>query len=162
MSLAYKYRKARAIIGRLNHDELEKLQTICESIQQAEKRLKDVAKDAFTYCYAQCQGLCCRNIQPDAILTLTDFVYALALNPALVDGIAQCLKNESLYTADCIFLADGEGPCLFSPSLMPETCIASFCSDHPKVNREVRNVRTRFRQLAWFIQWRAIKRFFKR
>ncbi len=162
MSLAYKYRKAQAIMNGLNTEELSALKVICEKIQQAEKQLKGEAKDAFTYCYTRCQGLCCRNIQPDAILTLHDFVYALTLDPSLKEGIVQCLKNESLYTSDCLFLADGEGPCLFSPYLMPETCVNSFCSDHPGVNREVRHVRSQFRQLARFIRWRAVKRFLKR
>ncbi len=162
MSLAYKYRKAQAIISGLNSEELKKLKGICDKIQRAEKRLKSVAKDAFTYCYTRCQGLCCRNIQPDAILTLYDFVYALALDPSLGDKIEKYLKNESLYTSNCLFLADGEGPCLFSPYLMPETCINSFCSDHPGVNQEIRHVRSRFYQLARFIRWRAVKRLFTR
>ena len=161
MSLAYKYRKARTVTTGLNREELKKLKGICEKIQQAEKQLKRVAKDPFTYCYNRCQGLCCRNIQPDTILTLDDFVYALALDPSLGHKIEKCLKNESLYTSNCLFLAHGEGPCLFSPYLMPETCINSFCSDHPGVNREVRHVRSRFYQLARFIRWLAVKRLFK-
>ena len=162
MSLAYKYRRAQHIIDGLNSETLKKLRNICKNIQQAEKQLKSVARDAFSYCYTQCQGLCCRNIQSDAILTLQDFVYALAMNPSLGEKIVPCLQNESLYTADCLFLANGEGPCLFSPFLMPETCVNSFCSDHPGVNQEIRKVRAQFRRLYWFIQWQGIKRIFKR
>ena len=161
MSLTYKYHKAQAIISGLNAEELRALRVICDKIQQAEKQLKSVAKDAFTYCYNRCQGLCCRNIQPDTILTLQDFIYALALDSSLGEKIEKYLKNESLYTSNCIFLANGEGPCLFSPYLMPETCINSFCSDHPGVNREIRHVRSRFSQLARFIRWRAVRRFFR-
>lgn len=162
MSLAYKYRKAQSFIGGLNDEEQEQLRALCEDIQQAEKQLKSIAKDAFTYCYTQCQGLCCRNIQPDTILTLQDLIYALALKPSLGNQIPQFLKNESLYTSNCLFLANGEGPCLFSPYLMPETCVNSFCSDHPSVNREVRHVRSKFRKLAQFIRWRGVRRFFRR
>ena len=158
MSLAYKYRKAKKTLDRLDGSDLETLQGICREIRDAENRLKREGREAFRYCHEQCRGLCCRNIQPDDIITQLDLLYALALCPGLRRIIPPCLHNESLLTADCIFLAGGEGPCIFPSGLMPEKCIASFCADAPAVKKGVRRVRSKFSKLAGFLRWRVPRR----
>lgn len=162
MSLAYKYRKAKRILDRLDRDELETLRGICREIREAEDRLGREGRDAFRYCHEQCRGLCCRNIQPDDIITQLDLIYALALCPGLGDHIPACLENETLHTADCIFLAGGKGPCIFPPGLAPEKCIVSFCADAPAVHKGVRRVRSKFDKLAGFLRWRIPRRIWRK
>jgi hypothetical protein len=162
LSLTYKYSKAQKIISGLNAEELNALREICQQIRWAENRLKRDAREVFRYCHERCLGLCCRNIQPDDMITLLDFIYALTLRPSLGEEIPQHVENEPFYTADCIFLAGGEGPCIFSPDLTPEKCVISFCGDDPVVSEGVRLVRSKFNQLAGYIRWRASKRFFSR
>lgn len=109
-------------------------------------------------CAMQCRGICCRNIHLDAIIGRGDLVYSLALNPGLAPEIGASLENEPLlYSADCVFLKNGVGPCIFPDDLKPEVCLTTFCGDTTTVNREIRQLKTRFRRLDLFIaisHWR--------
>jgi len=162
MSLKYKFRKAARIIQGLRPEERITLGNICCDIQQAEKHLLKAAEDILRDCGKRCRGLCCRNIHIDDIMTLLDCVHILATVPTIQTEIDEALTREALYSADCIFLKNGTGPCIFPAEARPEKCILSFCHGDGVVASEMRQVRKRFNRLARFIQFqkpRAVIRF---
>lgn len=151
MGLKYKFKKAQRIIEGLDHKGLIAVKGICEEIQMAQNKLFEEGKDVLAYCQHRCQGLCCRNIQPDEIITFTDFVYILAMESSVRDEISECLKKESLFSANCIFLKGGEGPCIFPSDLRPEMCITTFCGGDTTIKKEINRVETKFNKLVRFI-----------
>ena len=162
MSLKYKFKKATKIIQGLRLEERVTLGNICCDIQQAEKHLLEAAEDILNDCGKRCRGLCCRNIHIDDIMTLLDCVHILATVPTIQAEIDEALRREALYSADCIFLKNGSGPCIFPAVARPEKCILSFCHGDGIVANEMRHVRKRFNRLARFIQFqkpRAVIRF---
>ena len=162
MGLQYQFRKAQETISRLAPADRRRLEKICADIQQAEKRLRVAAEDALVRCQTACQGVCCRNIDLDAVLGLPDFVYILTLENRLADRMADCLKNESsLYIADCIFLENGTGPCIFPGSVMPEVCITTFCTTETPAQEEIKQLKWKFFQLGWFLGTLKIRAFIR-
>jgi hypothetical protein len=162
MSLRYKFRKAGKIIQGLRPEERVTLGNICCDIQQAEKDLLKAAEDILNDCGKRCRGLCCRNIHIDDIMTLLDCVHILATVPRIQADVDEALTREALHSADCIFLKNGSGPCIFPAEARPEKCILSFCHGDGIVASEMRHVRKRFNRLARFIQFqkpRAVIRF---
>jgi hypothetical protein len=106
-------------------------------------------------CIAACQGLCCRNIQLEAIIGVWDLVYILTVAPAYRDRMAACLAKEvPLFAADCIFLANGVGPCIFPDTARAEVCLTTFCSSTDAIASEIRQVKRKFYKLGWFIATR--------
>jgi hypothetical protein len=110
----------------------------------------------------RCQGLCCRNIRPADIVTEWDLVYILALAPQIETAIAACLSNENFFPSDCIFLANGVGPCLFPDDLRPERCIISFCRVEPSIEKEIGLVMGGFSRLIRFFKFLPLHRFVRR
>ena len=162
MGLRYKFKKAQEIIERSGNKDLIAIKRICEEIQRAQNELLEEAKDILKYCNDRCQGLCCRNIYPDDIITLADFVYILAMESSVRDEISECLKKETLFSSSCIFLQSGEGPCIFPSDLRPEMCIISFCGGDTTIKKEINMVRSKFNKLIRFIllrKPRALKDF---
>ena len=152
MGLQYQFKKAQKTISRLAPGDRQRLEEICGDIQQAEKRLRVAAEDALVRCGTVCRGICCRNIDLDAILGLPDFVYILILENHLADRMAACLQNEDpLYIADCIFLENGTGPCIFSDTVMPEVCITTFCTTETPAQEEIKQLKWKFFRLGWFV-----------
>ena len=144
--------KAEGIINTLGPEDLQYLRGICKEIQGAEEKLLQSAQENMKKCIATCEGLCCRNIELDAIIGLSDFIYLLTVESALRDKILQCLEKENpLFTSDCIFLEDGQGPCILPPNSRPETCIVTFFSDETAIKKEIRHVKLKFIKLGWFI-----------
>jgi len=162
MGLRYKFKKAQEIIERSDNKDLIAIKRICEEIQRAQNKLLEEAKDLLKYCENRCRGLCCRNIYPDDIITLADFVYILTKASSLRDEISECLKKETLFSSSCIFLQSGEGPCIFPSDLRPEMCIISFCGGDTTIRKEINMVRSKFSKLIRFIllrKPRALKDF---
>ena len=152
MGLQYQFKKAQKTISRLAPGDRQRLEEICGDIQQAEKRLRVAAEDALVRCGTVCQGICCRNIDLDAVLGFPDFVYILTLENHLADRMAACLKNENpLYIADCIFLENGTGPCIFPGTVMPEVCITTFCTTETPAKEEIKQLKWKFFRLGWFL-----------
>lgn len=157
MSLQYNFRQARRFIDGLSSEDLQKLKAICEEIQSAEDDLRVGAKYLLQRCAGGCEGLCCRNLDLDAVIGKTDFVYLLTLADNLQDSMANCLRKEkkalaaALFTFDCIFLKDGRGPCLFPMNVRPATCLITFCDDHTAVKKEIARVKRKFFKLSAFI-----------
>ena len=162
MGLQYQFKKAQKTISRLAPDDRQRLEEICGDIQQAEKRLRAAAADALVRCGTVCQGICCRNIDLDAILGLPDFVYILTMENHLTDRMAACLQNENpLYIADCIFLENGTGPCIFPGTVMPEVCITTFCTTETPAQQEIKQLKWKFFQLGWFLGTLKIRGFLR-
>ena len=162
MGLKYKFKKAQGIIERSGNKDLIAIQGICEEIQRSQNKLLEEAKDVLKYCKDRCRGLCCRNIYPDEIITLEDFVYILTMESSMREEISECLKKETLFSSSCIFLKRGEGPCIFPSDLRPEKCITSFCGGDTTIKKEINMVGSKFSKLIRFIllrKPRALKDF---
>ena len=90
MGLRYKFKKAKGIIEGSGDKDLIAIKGICEEIQRAQNKLFEEAKDVLKYCNDRCRGLCCRNIYPDEIITLADFVYILTME----NSVESSVKDE--------------------------------------------------------------------
>jgi len=151
MGINYKFRKAEEIIRESDPDDLKKLGGICQEIQIAEEELLRASQKLMEKCRDGCEGLCCRNIQLDDIITLSDFVYILMVEDQVKETARACLEKESMFSADCIFLKNGKGPCLFPVNARPEKCIVTFCADETPIRKEIRRLASNFDKLSRFI-----------
>ena len=125
-------------------------------------QLSDKAVPILAKCMSGCQGLCCRNIIPADIVTEWDLIFILAMAPQVEPAMAACLQQEAFFSADCIFLANGTGPCLFPDNVRPERCIISFCKVEPLVEQEIRQVMRGFSRLIRFFMFRPCRRWLRR
>ena len=149
------FEEAEGIIAGLRPVDRLTLCRICGEIQAAEADLLKQAEANMDRCIAACQGLCCRNIQLEAIIGVWDLVYILTVAPAYRDRMAACLENEiPFYAADCIFLENGVGPCLLPATARAEVCLTTFCSRTDAIDQEIRAVKRKFYKLGWFIATR--------
>jgi hypothetical protein len=153
MGLVHEFRKARRIRQSLHPEDGLALSRICKQIHDTEKALNLAARPYLNRCLHVCQGLCCRNVFLNEIIGFEDFVYILSLMPDLDVEIENRLKNlNRLYTADCIFLKDSRGPCIFPADIRPEVCITSFCIETPNASRQIGAVKWGFQKLAWSVR----------
>ena len=164
MSLRYYFAKAQKTLSRIAPYDRAIIEKQCRSIRIAEEQLQAAGESAFLRCYSGCEGLCCRNLDIDAVIGFSDFIYILTLAGHLKESIAVCLKNENrFFTADCIFLLNGKGPCIFPPTSRPEVCITTFCTDVESVKKEIRFVKSQFMKLNFyllFLQFKILFRYF--
>ncbi|MEW5908506.1 MAG: hypothetical protein AB1659_01745 [Thermodesulfobacteriota bacterium] len=152
MGIVHSFNTAQKIRSSLTRKDDSDLRELCSGIQNAETELISKAAPLLNQCAASCQGLCCRNIVLDTIIGLSDFIYILSLDPSFDQSISACLEDQSfLYSSNCIFLSGGRGPCIFPPTIRPQLCITTFCSDNPFIRRELTAVKKRFFALEWFI-----------
>jgi hypothetical protein len=162
MSLNHSFKAAKKKIDALDADERRRLTDICEDIYRAQVQLSEKAQPILAKCMAGCQGLCCRNIIPADIVTEWDLIYILAMTPQVETAMAACLQQEAFFSADCIFLVNGTGPCLFPDNLRPERCIISFCQVEPLVEQEIKQVMRGFSRLIRFFMFRPVLRWCRR
>jgi hypothetical protein len=152
MGLGYQFDRACKTLHNLDTADRCALEDICRNIQRAEDELNAAAADAFKNCKTACLGICCRNVDLDAVLGFPDFVYILTMAPQLAADTALCLENEpALYVSDCIFLENGTGPCIFPGNVMPEVCITTFCSEESAAQNEIKRLKWQFFRLNWFL-----------
>ena len=150
---------AERFLGSLSSADKERLRKICREIQAAEKHLLSHAGPAMDRCINACEGICCRNIQLDAIIGMWDLVYILTVAGECRDRMAACLENEKpFFAADCLFLEDQVGPCIFPSTARAEVCLTTFCSRTDTIAREIRQVKRAFYKLGWFILIRKPRR----
>ena len=155
MGIKADFAEAERIIGRLSAADRRRLGQICQDIQAAETNLLKQADHAMARCIEACEGLCCRNIQLEAIIGVWDLVYILTVAGECRDRMAACLENEKpLFAADCIFLEGGAGPCILPSTARAEVCLTTFCSPTDAIAREIRMVKRQFYKLGWFIAMR--------
>ncbi|MFO7665661.1 MAG: hypothetical protein R6V76_03490 [Desulfobacterales bacterium] len=162
MSLRYYFAKAQNILNRIAPYERAIIEKQCRSIRIAEEHLQASGKSAFLRCYSGCEGLCCRNLEIDAVIGLSDFIYLLTVEDLLKETISTCLENENRFFAgDCIFLINGKGPCLFPPTSRPEVCITTFCTDVEPVKKEIHHVKLQFMKLSCYLLFLQFKFLFR-
>jgi hypothetical protein len=131
--------------------------SLCRQIQEAERRLNAAAAQRLKGCIEECRGLCCRNLQLDAVFGVPDFVYILAVEPSLEAAIERCLSTETpFFTSNCPFLENGVGPCLFPSDLRPEVCITSFCRGDELLKPQIRRVKICFWKLGVLVHARRL------
>jgi hypothetical protein len=153
MALRYKFQQAERILARMGPAERGAIVQICREIRQSQKTLLANARDLMQRCLHSCEGICCRNVDVDAVIGTMDFVFLLAMAPQLRHTAAACLEADPPWTtADCVFLADGRGPCLFPDATRPEVCVCTFCDDDRAVRRDIRRVKRKFFKLWWLVQ----------
>lgn len=150
MELEKKIIQAHRIVKSLTGQDAVKLHRICYGIQCAQNDLIRSADPFFEICMKKCKGICCKNLNINDVVNLLDLIYILAMNIDLLSKVTECSKLESIYTADCPFLKDGIGPCLFTENVKPERCILSFCSETHPIRREIKAVRSNFNKLSRF------------
>ena len=148
MSLRYKIKRVQTILTSLDADRRASLEAVCRRIADAEQALNDAVAGDLQTC-RRCGGLCCRNVYPDDLITLMDCLFFWVRHPAGRPAIAAAVPHEPLFSADCLFLADGVGPCLLPTDARPERCITAFCGA-PGAAREIRGVRAAFGRLYRF------------
>jgi len=152
MGLKYKFNKAQKILNALDHLTLKNARRIGKEIQKAEEKLTLKGEKLFLKCKTECQGICCRNLHADDIISHYDFLFILVMNPKISVAISQCLERDTIiYASDCIFLKNGKGPCIFPPDLMPEICITAFCSYERSIQKEINFLKRKFMKLSQFI-----------
>jgi len=134
----------------------------CRSIRIAEEQLA-AGRSAFLRCFRGCEGLCCRNLEIDAVIGFSDFVYLLTVERQLQESISICLEHEKkvFYTGDCVFLINGKGPCIFPQTSRPEVCITTFCYDVEPVKQEIRCVKLQFMKLNFYLLFLQFKTIFR-
>jgi hypothetical protein len=159
MSLGYCYKKAVIIVQQLPAGSRSVRDVLCRRIKDAERNLNAAAASRLKGCLEDCRGLCCRNLQLDAVFGIPDFVYLLSVEPALESKMAECLRRENpFFTSNCPFLAAGVGPCLFPSDVRPEVCITSFCRGDETLKSEIRRVKMGFWKLGVFLHLRKVPR----
>lgn len=154
MELGKKIQRAQTIVHRFDGAQRERLLDICVEIQRAQAALNLAAEPLFRACMEQCQGLCCKNICVNDVITRLDLIYILALHEGITDRIEKCAQAETLFPADCLFLQSGIGPCIFAPDTKPERCIITFCQETHPIKVHIRAVRSGFSRLSRYIRFR--------
>ncbi len=158
MALTPQFHEAVRILDAFSDKDRLLLEGLCMKIRASEAALTDAAAPLLKRCIFSCQGLCCRNVTPESLIHMMDFVFILALDRSLEKTVSSCLKNENaLYTSDCIFLKDGTGPCIFPDDLRPQVCITAFCGKDHSVGKEIARVKKAFVRMEWFIRIRKLK-----
>lgn len=162
MGLVYEFNAARRIKQSFDPRDSLALDKLCLQIQEAEQELILASRPFLNRCIQGCHGLCCRNAYLDEIIGMEDFLYILCLMPCLEAEIEKRLKHVScLFTADCVFLENGRGPCIFPSAIRPEVCITSFCMETPTASRQIGAVKWGFQKLAWFVRMRRARALFR-
>ena len=159
MSLSYKLRKAEKILAQLTPGDRAKLMQICSEIMASQKDLLAAADTQMQRCILRCEGICCRNIEMDPIISHRDLVFILALAPELGSTAHGCVSREDpLYRTDCVFLQNGKGPCVFPQALRPEVCVTTFCENTRPIRSEIARLKRSFIRLSWFVRLSRIRR----
>lgn len=162
MSLRYYFAKAQKTISRIAPYDRAIIEKQCRSIRLAEEQLQAAGRSAFLRCYSGCEGLCCRNLELDAVIGFSDFIYLLTVEGQLKESISTCLENEKRFFAgDCVFLINGKGPCIFPPTSRPEVCITTFCTETETLKHEIWRVKSQFMKLNFYLLFLQFKTLFR-
>ena len=151
MGIQYKIRKADEILAVLSRHDRQRSNDICRQIQKEQLRLHEAGEGLFKRCISGCEGLCCRNVIADELITLRDMIFVLAASSLNAKDLLQMADEEPLFTADCMFLENGVGPCIFPHGIRPEKCVLSFCGDDKPIAENIRAVHRGFVRLHRFL-----------
>jgi hypothetical protein len=157
MSLGYLFSYAAEAVRQWPAESRPLLDRLCRQIQDAERRLNTAAAARLYGCLKECRGLCCRNLDLEAVFGAPDFVYIRVAGPTLDAAIAECLRRESpIFTSNCPFLEHDTGPCIFPSDVRPEVCITSFCRGDDALRAEIGRVKTCFWKLGFLLHVRKL------
>lgn len=151
MGIRYKIRKADAVLQHLSEEERNRVDLICANVRKEQLRLQHDGRSLFERCISGCEGLCCKNVIADELITLRDMIFILAASCLRPEELLPLAEKESLFTADCMFLKNGIGPCIFPDGFRPEKCILSFCGDDKIIAENIRAVHRGFVRLHRFL-----------
>jgi hypothetical protein len=157
MSLGYLYSCSAEAVRQWPSDSRPLLDRLCRQIQEGERTLNEAAAGRLHGCLKECRGLCCRNLDLEAVFGVPDFVYMRIAGPTLDAAVAECLRREiPIFTSNCPFLENGLGPCIFPPDVRPEVCITSFCGGDDGLGAAIRTVKTGFWKLGVALRTRRV------
>ena len=151
MGIRYKIHKADAVLQCLSKEERNRVDLICAGIRKEQCRLQQDGRLLFERCVSGCEGLCCKNVVADELITLRDMIFILAASSLCPEELLPLAEKEPLFTADCMFLKNGIGPCIFPDGLRPEKCVLSFCGDDRPIAENIRSVHRGFVRLHRFL-----------
>jgi len=151
MGIRYKIHKADAVLQRLSKEERNRVDLICAGIRKEQFRLQQEGRLLFERCVSGCEGLCCKNVIADELITLWDMIFILAASSLCPEDLLSLAEKEPLFTADCMFLENGIGPCIFPDGHRPEKCVLSFCGDDRLIAENIRSVHRGFGRLHRFL-----------
>ena len=159
MGTLYSFKKAVKISQKFNQDDKIIIGNACKNIQNAQKELLLAAEKSMSKCMGICIGMCCKNIYIDSIFSLWDFIFILNILPQMHDEIKKRLESHLfLYSADCPFLRNKHGPCLFPPSVKGQVCIVTFCGNDEYLKRPIKKVNQLFFKLSFLVWSLRIKK----
>lgn len=157
MSLRHCHYQAAKLLRHWPAGSRPLLDRLCRQIQEAERKLNEAAAARLQGCLRECRGLCCRNLDLEAVFGVSDFVYIRVAGATPDAAIADCLRREiPIFTSNCPFLEHGTGPCIFPPDVRPEVCITSFCHGDGALTAAIRAVKTRFWMLGTVLHTRRV------
>ncbi len=151
MGIQYKIRKADKILAVLSERERHRVDELCRQIREEQMRLQVAGRTLFQRCISGCEGLCCKNVIADELITFRDFFFILATASLRAEDLLPLAEEEPLFTADCMFLKDGVGPCIFPDGIRPEKCVLSFCGDDGPIAGNIRAVHRAFAGLHRYL-----------
>lgn len=162
MGLSHRYTWARQFLQRMSPSGRDELLTICRKIELAEKQLQLASVKIMQDCLSRCEGICCRNLDVRAIIGRYDFLLLATLHPELDARMTHHLAAEDpIFTQNCIFLTNGEGPCIFPEHARPQVCLTTFCQSERPIKNELQQVHQSFRQLQRFVFGKQLSRYWQ-
>ena len=75
MALGPLFKRARKTLRHLSPEDKCALDGLCDRIQEAEANFHTSAADAFEKCRTTCEGICCRNVELNAVLDSYNTVF---------------------------------------------------------------------------------------
>ena len=151
MGIRYKIEKAEGTLRGLAESRRKRAGDICEHIRREQLALQKTGGPLFERCISGCEGLCCKNVIADELITFRDFFFILAASSLSAEDLLPLADKEPLFNADCMFLKDGVGPCIFPDGIRPEKCVLSFCGDDRPIAGNIRSVHRGFARLHRFL-----------
>ena len=159
MSTLYLFKQAVKISQKFSQDNKVTVGNACRNIQNAQKELLLAAEKSMSRCRGICKGMCCKNLYIDSIFSLWDFIFILNILPHMQDEIRKRLESHLfLYSADCPFLKNKHGPCLFPASVKGQVCIVTFCGNDEHLKRPIKKVNHLFFKLSFLVWSLRIKK----
>lgn len=153
MGPEYLFHKALNVLSAVSCERKTELEEIGRRIAASQKSLIRKAENEMVYCTQTCRGLCCKNLDPDTIFTLWDFICILVVHPEMETVIDGQLEEMPLQSpAPCPFLRNRKGPCMFPPFVKPELCVVTFCYGEERIKEEIRRVNRDFFRLCFAVQ----------
>ncbi|NOX33941.1 MAG: hypothetical protein GXP56_09425 [Deltaproteobacteria bacterium] len=158
MTTRYIFKKAKKISHQFSRDDRAVVKALCCKIKTAQGELLQAAEKNMLKCIQICKGMCCKNLDIDSIFSQWDFIFILSLLPHLQDDMEKRLESHLfLFYADCPFLKDKDGPCMFPSGVKAQICIITFCGDDKFLKKSIKKVNYLFFKLSLLVFFLRMK-----